>query len=157
MTAENSVVIPSYNIPFSATRGSLWRHERREKALSGHNRDIVRAEPDQTIARRHLEGPRGTADVTSRNAVNLFLHAARDLSLLQRCLWAAGLFVFGVLDQPLGGPPYAFVRGVAAGIVLGRALRIPSAETVSRFSLIQAGRALLRHGPAYASVPRRLA
>ena len=25
------------------------------------------------------------------------------------------------------------------------------------FSLIQAGRALLRHGPAYASVPRRLA
>jgi hypothetical protein len=51
---------------------------------------------------------------------------------------AISLFVFGVLDQPLGGPPYAFVRGVAAGIGLGSALRIPSAETVPRFSLIQA-------------------
>lgn len=48
------------------------------------------------------------------------------------------VFVFGVLDQPLGGPPYCFIRGVAAGLGFNSRLVLPGAEGVPSFSLVQA-------------------
>ncbi|MBV8193833.1 MAG: hypothetical protein JO339_41895, partial [Alphaproteobacteria bacterium] len=51
---------------------------------------------------------------------------------------SASLFVFGAIDAPIGGPPYCFVRGVAAGMGFNSALRMPSTETAGDFSLVRA-------------------
>ncbi|MCP4562444.1 MAG: hypothetical protein GY873_38660 [Bosea sp.] len=48
------------------------------------------------------------------------------------------MFVFGVLEAPLGGPPFCYVRGIAAGIGLSSRLRQPAAADVGDFSLVQA-------------------
>jgi len=48
------------------------------------------------------------------------------------------MFVFGVLEAPLGGPPFCYVRGIAAGIGLNSRLRQPEAAGVGDFSLVQA-------------------
>jgi hypothetical protein len=46
------------------------------------------------------------------------------------------LFIFALLnDPPLGGPPYFFVTGVAAGFGYNRGLKIPSIDGVSQFPL----------------------
>lgn len=48
------------------------------------------------------------------------------------------MFVFGVLEAPLGGPPFCYVRGIAAGIGLNSRLNQPAAADVGDFSLVQA-------------------
>ncbi|PPL03106.1 DUF6603 domain-containing protein [Parapedobacter indicus] len=47
------------------------------------------------------------------------------------------LFVFGVLNMPLGGPPAFFVTGIAAGFSYNRSLRIPAVEEVQNFPLVK--------------------
>lgn len=46
------------------------------------------------------------------------------------------LFIYGVLDYPLGGPPFFFVTGLAAGFGYNRRLNIPAVENVGSFPLI---------------------
>jgi hypothetical protein len=46
------------------------------------------------------------------------------------------LFVYGFLDYPLGGPPFFFVRGLAAGFGYNRRLITPSIEGVADFPLV---------------------
>ena len=48
------------------------------------------------------------------------------------------LFIYGLLDYPLGGPPFFFVTGLAAGFGYQRNLLIPPVERVGQFSLITA-------------------
>ena len=48
------------------------------------------------------------------------------------------LFVYGMVDAPIGGPPAFFVTGLAAGFGLNRALRLPAANQLSTYPLIQA-------------------
>ena len=48
------------------------------------------------------------------------------------------LFVFAALQQPIGGPPYFFVTGLALGFGLNRALVIPPINDVHNFPLIRA-------------------
>lgn len=48
------------------------------------------------------------------------------------------LFVFAWLDAPLGGPPFFYVTGVAAGFGYDRALRIPAQGEVQSFPLLAA-------------------
>jgi hypothetical protein len=48
------------------------------------------------------------------------------------------LFVFAALQQPLGGPPYFFVTGMAFGFGLNRALVIPTISDVHNFPLVKA-------------------
>ncbi len=48
------------------------------------------------------------------------------------------LFIYGVLGYPLGGPPFFFVTGLAAGFGYNRQLIIPPIEQVPDFPLISA-------------------
>lgn len=50
---------------------------------------------------------------------------------------APSLFVFGVLNMPLGGPPAFFVTGIAAGFSYNRSIQIPSIEEVQGFPLVK--------------------
>lgn len=47
------------------------------------------------------------------------------------------LFVYAVLDYPLGGPTFFFVTGLAAGFGYNRSLRVPSIDEVRSFPLIE--------------------
>ncbi|GJM33965.1 MAG: hypothetical protein DHS20C18_29660 [Saprospiraceae bacterium] len=46
------------------------------------------------------------------------------------------LFIYAVLDFPLGGPPFFFVTGLAAGFGYNRRLRVPDITKVANFPLI---------------------
>ena len=48
------------------------------------------------------------------------------------------LFVYGVLNLPLGGPPFFFVEGLAAGFGINRHLTPPGINDVETFPLVQA-------------------
>lgn len=48
------------------------------------------------------------------------------------------IFVFGVLDAPIGGPPCCFIHGIAAGIGINSALHLPAPENVGDFALVRA-------------------
>jgi hypothetical protein len=48
------------------------------------------------------------------------------------------LFIYAVLDYPLGGPSFFFVTGLAAGFGYNRGLTIPTIDQVETFPLIQA-------------------
>jgi hypothetical protein len=52
------------------------------------------------------------------------------------------LFIFAMLDYPLGGPPFFFVTGLAAGFGYNRSLKIPAQSNVQEFPLL----ALLAQG-----------
>jgi hypothetical protein len=47
------------------------------------------------------------------------------------------LFIFGVLNVPLGGPPAFFVTGIAAGFSYNRGLVIPAIDQVQNFPLVK--------------------
>ena len=48
------------------------------------------------------------------------------------------LFVFAVLEIPLGGPPYFFITGAAAGFGFNRRLVVPEVEDIPNFPLVAA-------------------
>lgn len=48
------------------------------------------------------------------------------------------LFIFGVLELPLGGPPFLFVTGLAAGFGLNRYLKVPPVEKINQFPFVAA-------------------
>jgi|tagenome__1003787_1003787.scaffolds.fasta_scaffold20988216_3 hypothetical protein len=50
----------------------------------------------------------------------------------------SSVFVFAVLDYPLGGPAFFFVTGAAAGFGYNRRLILPSVEEVPNFPLVAA-------------------
>ena len=47
------------------------------------------------------------------------------------------LFVYAFLDQPIGGPSFFFVTGLAAGFGYNRSLIVPSIDQVSQFPLVE--------------------
>ncbi|MGB3510700.1 MAG: DUF6603 domain-containing protein [Microcoleaceae cyanobacterium] len=47
------------------------------------------------------------------------------------------LFIYAVLDYPLGGPSFFFVTGLAAGFGYNRALKIPTIDQVVTFPLVE--------------------
>jgi hypothetical protein len=49
---------------------------------------------------------------------------------------ARSVFLYAVLDYPLGGPAFFFVTGLAAGFGYNRALRMPPIEQVASFPLV---------------------
>ncbi len=49
---------------------------------------------------------------------------------------APSMFVYGLLDYPLGGPPCFFVEGLAAGFAYNRELRPPTLDGVRTFPLV---------------------
>jgi hypothetical protein len=48
------------------------------------------------------------------------------------------LFLFAVLDYPLGGEPFFYVTGLAGGFGLNQKLTMPTVDQVSTFPLVQA-------------------
>ncbi len=50
------------------------------------------------------------------------------------------LFLYAVLDFPLGGPPFFFVEGLAAGFGYNRSLTVPSIDQVAQFPLVAEAR-----------------
>lgn len=46
------------------------------------------------------------------------------------------LFLYAVLDYPLGGPPFFFVTGLALGFGYNRSLKAPTISTLSQFPLV---------------------
>jgi hypothetical protein len=46
------------------------------------------------------------------------------------------LFAFGLLAAPIGGPPFFFVTGIAAGFGYNRDLILPGQDTVTQFPLV---------------------
>ena len=48
------------------------------------------------------------------------------------------LFVYAVLDYPLGGPTFFFVTGLAGGFGYNRALHVPGVDTLAAFPLVAA-------------------
>lgn len=46
------------------------------------------------------------------------------------------LFLYAVLDYPLGGPPFFFVTGLALGLGYNRALKVPPIEKIAEFPLV---------------------
>jgi hypothetical protein len=47
------------------------------------------------------------------------------------------MFIYAVLNFPLGGPPFFFVTGLAAGFGYNRSLLMPSIDQVKQFPLVQ--------------------
>lgn len=47
------------------------------------------------------------------------------------------LFIFAVLNSPLGGPPFLFITGIAAGFSFNRSLVIPDITQVQDFPLLK--------------------
>ncbi|MBV8256149.1 MAG: hypothetical protein JO154_26380 [Chitinophaga sp.] len=47
------------------------------------------------------------------------------------------LFIFAVLNAPLGGPPFLFITGIAAGFSFNRSLLIPDITQVQDFPLLK--------------------
>ena len=47
------------------------------------------------------------------------------------------LFIYGVLNYPLGGPSFFFVTGLAAGFGYNRRLRVPAIGAIANFALVQ--------------------
>jgi hypothetical protein len=48
------------------------------------------------------------------------------------------LFIYAVLDYPLGGPSFFFVTGLAAGFGYNRALLVPPIDRIAQFPLVAA-------------------
>ena len=48
------------------------------------------------------------------------------------------LFVYGVLDKPIGGPAFFFITGLAFGFVYNRRLILPTLDQIPEFPLVQA-------------------
>ncbi len=48
------------------------------------------------------------------------------------------LFIYAILDYPLGGPSFFFVTGLAAGFGYNRALIVPSVDQIAQFPLVTA-------------------
>lgn len=48
----------------------------------------------------------------------------------------ASLFIYGVLDSPIGGPAFFFVTGIAAGFGYNRKVNLPSINEVALFPLV---------------------
>jgi Family of unknown function (DUF6603) len=46
------------------------------------------------------------------------------------------LFIYAVLDYPLGGPSFFFITGLAAGFGYNRSLIVPSVDQVAQFPLV---------------------
>jgi hypothetical protein len=46
------------------------------------------------------------------------------------------LFIYGVLDYPLGGPAFFFITGLAAGFGYNRSLKMPPVDQVDKFPLV---------------------
>lgn len=46
------------------------------------------------------------------------------------------LFIFAILDAPIGGPPILFVTGLSAGFGYNRSLRMPTQDEVPAFPLL---------------------
>ncbi|MFD2719559.1 DUF6603 domain-containing protein [Hymenobacter monticola] len=46
------------------------------------------------------------------------------------------MFIYAVLDSPLGGPAFFFVTGLAAGFGFNRALKIPGIDQIQNFPLV---------------------
>lgn len=49
---------------------------------------------------------------------------------------ATSLFIFAVLNYPIGGPAFFYVTGLMAGFGYNRSLQIPTADTVQTFPLL---------------------
>jgi hypothetical protein len=47
------------------------------------------------------------------------------------------MFVYAVLDYPIGGPAFFFVRGLAAGFGYNRLLHLPPVDQIDTFPLVQ--------------------
>lgn len=47
------------------------------------------------------------------------------------------MFLYAVLNAPLGGPPYFFVTGLAGGFGFNRDLQVPDASGIADFPLVQ--------------------
>jgi len=50
------------------------------------------------------------------------------------------VFVYAVMDYPIGGPSFFYVTGLAAGFGYSRALNIPTIDKVASFSLVENAR-----------------
>lgn len=61
------------------------------------------------------------------------LHAMGAFTMLDG---APSMFAYGVLDMPLGGPPFFFVEGLAAGFGVHRKMRMPEISEVHSHPLI---------------------
>jgi len=47
------------------------------------------------------------------------------------------LFVYAVLKYPIGGPPFFFVTGLAAGFGYNRSLKVPPIDQIAQFPLVE--------------------
>jgi hypothetical protein len=48
------------------------------------------------------------------------------------------IFIYGVLDKPIGGPPFFFVTGLALGFAYNRSLLLPNLDKIADFPLVKA-------------------
>jgi hypothetical protein len=58
------------------------------------------------------------------------------------------MFIFGVSSEQLGGPPWLFITGLAAGIGYNRAFEVPTVDHVNDFPLVQIANNLARGEPS---------
>ena len=56
------------------------------------------------------------------------------------------LFIYAVLNMPIGGPPIFFITGLAAGFGYNRELKIPDIERVKYFPLVTAAMGQIQGG-----------
>jgi hypothetical protein len=66
---------------------------------------------------------------------------------------AKSLFVYGFLDYPIGGPPFFFVEGAAAGFGYNRRVRDISIDEVETFPFVAAVTAVAPVGPKTPATP----
>lgn len=85
-----------------------------------------------------VPGSNGAADTYNGGAIlqaeNLGLSAFGSYTEIDD---HPSLFAYAVLNAPLGGPPFLFVTGLAAGMGFNRSLSIPDIDQVASFPLVQ--------------------
>jgi hypothetical protein len=87
--------------------------------------------------------------VIRTSALNLFVlgsYAERNGS--------RSLFLYGALNYPIGGPPFCFVTGLAAGFGFNRTVRRPTLDQVATFPLVAEAMSGAATPPAAGTNPR---
>jgi len=82
-----------------------------------------------------------TYDEYDGAAVIKFKAKGKDLTLSAIGSYAyvdghPSLFIYAILDYPIGGPSFFFVTGLAAGFGYNRALKVPTIDQVATFPLV---------------------
>jgi hypothetical protein len=83
------------------------------------------------------DGPKGTKQYDGEAEIKIGSFGISAIGSYASIDDHPSLFIFALLDAPLGGPTFFFVTGLAAGFGYNRDLKIPTLDMLPQFPLVQ--------------------